>query len=267
MTIPDTLDDGVPVTAIAHHAFFWSGEETVTLGANIRSIGYMAFSYSETLQEMVLPESHEFIGHNAFECCNKLRRIHIPARLSDIELNCTFHCKGLEEISVDPANERYASRNGTLFNREMTVLLACPSKLEPEDGVYVVPEGVKAIAPGAFTLLRLLNPRFGGFVGKNISVVFFAHCWYNTLCFQTDGHWQEEIGVSRFGAVLRIKICAGMMKLVYMRDLGSRAVRRWGSSPHARTTPPRTLFAAAVFVSLIIRFDVPPLNRDICVYP
>ena len=26
-----------------------------------------------------------------------------------------------------------------------------------------------------------------------------------------------------------------MMKLADMRDLGSRALRRWGSSPHART--------------------------------
>lgn len=26
-----------------------------------------------------------------------------------------------------------------------------------------------------------------------------------------------------------------MMKLADMRDLGSRAARRWGSSPHART--------------------------------
>ncbi len=28
---------------------------------------------------------------------------------------------------------------------------------------------------------------------------------------------------------------AGMMELADMRDLGSRAFRRWGSSPHART--------------------------------
>ena len=28
---------------------------------------------------------------------------------------------------------------------------------------------------------------------------------------------------------------AGMMELVDMRDLGSRAAMRWGSSPHART--------------------------------
>jgi hypothetical protein len=30
-------------------------------------------------------------------------------------------------------------------------------------------------------------------------------------------------------------IYAGMMELVDMRDLGSRAAMRWGSSPHART--------------------------------
>lgn len=30
-------------------------------------------------------------------------------------------------------------------------------------------------------------------------------------------------------------IYAGMMKLVDMRDLGSRAAMRWGSSPHTRT--------------------------------
>ena len=28
-----------------------------------------------------------------------------------------------------------------------------------------------------------------------------------------------------------------MMKLADMRDLGSRAARRWGSNPHARTIP------------------------------
>lgn len=31
---------------------------------------------------------------------------------------------------------------------------------------------------------------------------------------------------------------AGMMELVDMRDLGSRAVMRWGSSPHTRTIRP-----------------------------
>ena len=33
-------------------------------------------------------------------------------------------------------------------------------------------------------------------------------------------------------------IYAGMMELVDMRDLGSRAATRWGSSPHTRTKEP-----------------------------
>ena len=33
---------------------------------------------------------------------------------------------------------------------------------------------------------------------------------------------------------------AGMMELADMRDLGSRAAMRWGSSPHARTTSEQT---------------------------
>ena len=37
-------------------------------------------------------------------------------------------------------------------------------------------------------------------------------------------------------------IYAGMMELVDMRDLGSRAFRRWGSSPHARTTSEQALY-------------------------
>ena len=36
-------------------------------------------------------------------------------------------------------------------------------------------------------------------------------------------------------------IYAGMMELVDMRDLGSRAAMRWGSSPHARTNLSRLL--------------------------
>ena len=40
---------------------------------------------------------------------------------------------------------------------------------------------------------------------------------------------------------------AGMMELVDMRDLGSRAVMRWGSSPHARTRPPQVLLRRLIF--------------------
>ena len=40
---------------------------------------------------------------------------------------------------------------------------------------------------------------------------------------------------------------AGMMKLVDMRDLGSRAAMRWGSSPHTRTKKRSDRICAPLF--------------------
>ena len=50
----------------------------------------------------------------------------------------------------------------------------------------------------------------------------------------------------------KITIYAGMMELVDMRDLGSRASRRWGSSPHARTRIKGNCFRSCLL------FRVPP---------
>ena len=41
--------------------------------------------------------------------------------------------------------------------------------------------------------------------------------------------------------IFRLLIYAGMMELVDMRDLGSRAAMCWGSSPHARTSSEKAL--------------------------
>ena len=43
---------------------------------------------------------------------------------------------------------------------------------------------------------------------------------------------------------------AGMMELVDMRDLGSRAAMRWGSSPHARTICARLFVWRFLFTQL-----------------
>lgn len=60
-------------------------------------------------------------------------------------------------------------------------------------------------------------------------------------------HSHHFIGPPEINLVSGKRMCynfgenAGMMELVDMRDLGSRAFRRWGSSPHARTRPPQVL--------------------------
>ena len=55
---------------------------------------------------------------------------------------------------------------------------------------------------------------------------------------------------------------AGMMELADMRDLGSRAATRWGSSPHTRTTARRGQ-AAAYFLS-VFQGPEPSVRRKNC---
>ena len=44
-----------------------------------------------------------------------------------------------------------------------------------------------------------------------------------------------------------------MMELVDMRDLGSRAVMRWGSSPHARTKLKQPVYLSKQVAFIFIR--------------
>lgn len=60
-----------------------------------------------------------------------------------------------------------------------------------------------------------------------------------------------------------------MMELVDMRDLGSRAVMRWGSSPHARTKAKRRKQFAAFFYAILCsvwgikKRDTPVIHEDV----
>ena len=60
----------------------------------------------------------------------------------------------LEEINVDPGNPHCSSENGILFDKEKTVLYACPAA---HKGAVVIPETVKVIAPHAFDGCKLLK--------------------------------------------------------------------------------------------------------------
>ena len=70
-------------------------------------------------------------------------------------------CTSLNEINVDENNTAYASSNGVLFNKEMTVLIKYP---EGKNNIteYTVPTGVNIINNSAFlntsSLTKVLLP-------------------------------------------------------------------------------------------------------------
>ena len=84
----------------------------------------------------------------------KLTDITIPKSIKSIG-NVPFgFCDALQNITVDAANEHYASENGILFNKNKTEVICYPPSLGFES--YVIPLGVEIIHGFAFHLCNNL---------------------------------------------------------------------------------------------------------------
>ena len=144
------------------------------------TIGYGAFMGAD-LVEIVFPETLKAIGNYAFENCDKLRALDLPASLERIGAGAfgvdhTFEIGSDEEeepvlgtvtfgpnlrsvgkeafrqrkvvsFAVDPGNETFSAVNGMLASRAGDVLILCPMEI---GGSVVVPEGVVGISSGIF---------------------------------------------------------------------------------------------------------------------
>ena len=82
----------------------------------------------------------------AFSRCSSLKEIKIPAGVTKIREEVFSKCSSLKEINVDEKNEKYASENGVLYDKEKTTLIICPEgKKEVK-----IPEEVTSIRYNAF---------------------------------------------------------------------------------------------------------------------
>lgn len=83
----------------------------------------------------------EYIGN-----CDALKTITIPYSVTNIEEDFVS-CPSLKGINVDSGNSHYASKDGVLFNKNLSTLITCP---EGKSGDYSIPQGVTTIEEGAF---------------------------------------------------------------------------------------------------------------------
>jgi len=72
---------------------------------------------------------------------------HLPADVRQIDCLAFRGCSHLEEITVEPSNTSFSSRDGVLYNKDQTVLLQCP---QGKTGSINIPDGVTRIAEAAF---------------------------------------------------------------------------------------------------------------------
>lgn len=121
--------------------------ETVELGDGIKKISNSLFNGCANLWDINIPASVTEIDGSAFEGCASLASIDIPANVTNIVEYAFYGCKNLASINVDDKNPAYASVDGVLYNKEKTILIQAPGKIQ---GKFTIPSGVTNIASGAF---------------------------------------------------------------------------------------------------------------------
>jgi len=100
-------------------------------------------------EEYAVPPGVRRINDYAFGFTRNLRRISIPAGVREIgEAGLFYYTTNLTIIRVDPQNPVYTSREGVLFDKEMTRLLKYPEQKRGEE--YQIPPSVRAIEESAF---------------------------------------------------------------------------------------------------------------------
>ena len=107
--------------------------------------GY-AFSYCRGLEgTLILPNTLEEIGDDAFDYCGFTGVVTIPASVEWIGYTPFYGCDGIEGFVVDPANEDFDSRdncNAIIKKYNDELIVGCKNS--------TIPDGVVSIAEDAF---------------------------------------------------------------------------------------------------------------------
>jgi len=151
--------------------------KSVNLPNSLTHIGRCAFQLCSALTQIKIPEGVTNIGMYAFSCCFSLREISLPSSLSQIESKAFGVCSNLEtiliprgvtnigasafgscarliEIRVAPDNAYYASKEGVLYNKDLTLLVHYPGG---KAGECIIPSSLQKIDYGSIGKCPKLN--------------------------------------------------------------------------------------------------------------
>lgn len=109
-------------------------------------IGTGMFGECPRLKRLRLPLNATRMKSDALSGSSALERIEIPAGI--VELSPSSGCVSLSEITVSPANTKYASADGVLFNAAKTDLIWFP---QGKKGNFTFPASVTKIGANAFS--------------------------------------------------------------------------------------------------------------------
>ena len=144
---------GSGITCISNSAFAGCSNLTsVNIPESVTTIGSDsgwegAFERCTSLQSITLPSNLKRIDCNTFWNCSSLQSISIPASVTDLGDKPFYGCSSMNSIQVASGNGVYTSKDGILYDKDMTELIYCPDN---KQGSVTVPNGVAEIKPAAF---------------------------------------------------------------------------------------------------------------------
>ena len=158
-----TVDIPASVTQIGNLAFSdcaaLTSIEVSAYNDDYASFGGILFDYHYTelitcpggftgdLYYYHLPGTVTKIRQSAFYNCTRLTSVNIPASVTSIGNYAFYGCSSLTAINVSPANQHYASIDGSLFDAYLSELMTCPDAYA---GHLTIPRSVYYIEEGAF---------------------------------------------------------------------------------------------------------------------
>ena len=136
------------VTSIEVAAFMGcSSLKSITIPGGVEYVGRFTFALCVNLELVEFLDGVLCIGDDAFDSCRSLSSVTIPASLESIYPAAFYLCLNLISINIAEDNPVYASKNGVLFNKDMTELINYPYG---KKGVYTIPSTVTTINDWAF---------------------------------------------------------------------------------------------------------------------
>ena len=150
LSLPDSM------TIIGKHAFNGCNQLSgnVTFPANVTTIGDYAFSDCDQIDSITIL-GDATVGVRAFHCCDSLVELIVGSEVTVLAEHMYNNDSGMEKITVSKDNEYFCSRDGVLYDRELTRLIRCPRNYP--NAACVIPDGVKTIGAHAFENCDILS--------------------------------------------------------------------------------------------------------------
>ena len=194
VTVLDHVDgtDATGTLTIPDHVVYNGNTYAVTI------IDGYAFSYCRGLEgTLVLPNTLEEIGDDAFVYCGFTGVVNIPASVEWIGYTPFYGCDGIEGFVVDPANEDYDSRdncNAVISSYSNELKFGCKNS--------TIPDGVESIAEDAFSHIGGLTSIT---IPSTVTEIGGWSFWFTGLTSITIPNAVTYIGTNPFGGCTELE--------------------------------------------------------------